>query len=75
MSLEQDNTLMSDMLNQRQALTKLRAELEGKEGKLCRQCGRFRHLAWNCRSREEQKKKKIVVNRFKALGSWMMQGK
>jgi len=75
MSLEQYNTLMSDMLNQRQALTKLRAELEGKEEKLCRQHGRFRHLAWNCRSREEQKKKKIVVNRFKVLGSWMMQGK
>ena len=31
MSLEQYNNLMSNMLNQRQALAKLRAELEGRE--------------------------------------------
>jgi len=36
MSLEQYNNLMSNMLNQRHALAKIRAELEGREGKLCR---------------------------------------
>jgi len=36
MSLEQYNKLMSDMLNERHALAKLRAELKGREEKLCR---------------------------------------
>ena len=64
---------MSDMLNQRQALAKLRAELEGREGKLYRQCGKFRHLAWNCRSGKEQKKGKVAENRFEVLRSQVMQ--
>jgi len=67
MSLEQYNNLMSNMLNQRQVLAKLRAELEGREGRLCRQCGKFGHLAWNCRGRKEQEKKKIGENKFKVL--------
>jgi len=74
MSLEQYNNLMSNMLNQRRALAKLRVELEEREGKLCRRCGRFGHLARNCRVRKEQeKKKKVVNNRFEALGSRVMQ--
>ena len=36
MSLDQYNKLISNMLNERHALAKLRAELEGREGKLCR---------------------------------------
>jgi len=73
MSLEQYNNLMSNMLNQRHALAKLRAELKGREGKLCRRCGRFGHLTQNCRSGKEQKKGKVAENRFEVLRSWVMQ--
>jgi len=69
MSLEQYNNLMSDMLNQRHALTKLRAELEGREGKLCRRCGKFRYLAENCMSGRKQKEKKAAGNKFEVLGN------
>jgi len=67
MSLEQYNNLMSNMLNQRCTLTKLRAELDGREERLCRQCGRFGYLTQKWRSGEEQKKKIVVENRFKVL--------
>jgi len=55
---------MSDMLNQRYTLAKLRAKLEGREERICRRGGRFGHLAQKCRSGEEQKKEKVVTNRF-----------
>ena len=73
MSLEVYNQLMSNMLNQRHALAKLRAELEGREERICRRYGRFGHLTWKCRSGEEQRKEKVVTNRSKALESWVMQ--
>jgi len=72
MSLEVYNQIMSDMLNQRHALTKLRAKLEGREGRICKRCGRFGHLAWKYRGREEEKKV-VRGNRFKVLKSRVMQ--
>ena len=74
MSLDQYNQLMSDMLNKRHALTKLRAELEGREGRLCRCCRRFGHLIRKYKSGEGQKKKRTVEeNRFEVLKSCVMQ--
>jgi len=73
MSLDQYNKLISDMLNERRALAKLRAELEEREGKLCRRCGRFGHLVRNCRSGKEQRKEKVVENKFEVLRSQVMQ--
>jgi len=73
MSLDQYNKLMSNMLNERRALAKLRAELEGREGKLCRQCEKFGHLARNCRSGKEQRKRKVAENKFEVLRSRVMQ--
>jgi len=51
---------MSSMLNQKHALAKLRAELEGRKGKMCFSCKRFGHLAQNCRNRAEEEKGKTV---------------
>jgi len=45
MSQEQYNALMSSLLKEKYALTKLREELKGRKGKLCRSCKGFGHLA------------------------------
>jgi len=64
---------MSSLLKQRQALTKLRKELKEREGKLCRQYGKFGYLAQNCRREEEWKKKTGRGNKFEVLKSHVMQ--
>ena len=64
---------MSNMLNKRRALAKLRAELEGREGRLCWKCGSFGHLARKCKKEKEQKKRTVGGNRFEVLGSRVMQ--
>jgi len=43
---------MSRILNQRQALAKLRVELEDREEKLYRRCKKFGHLTHNVRTHE-----------------------
>jgi len=73
MSQKQYNQLMSAMLKERRAFTKLRAELEGREGKLCRCCRKFRHLAHNCRNeRREKKGTAVPQNKFEVLSSRIM---
>jgi len=54
MLLEQYNYLISSMLNQKQTLTKLRAELKGEKGRNCWSCKRFGHVAHNCRNKGEE---------------------
>ena len=70
MSLQQYNQLMSSMLNQKKALAKLRAELEGRNGRKYWGYKRFRHLVHNCRNkRKEEKRKKVPQNKFEVLAS------
>jgi len=65
---------MSSLLNEKRALTKLRAELEGRKGKLCRCCKKFRHLAQNCRNKGEEEKETVIPqNKFEVLKSKVMQ--
>jgi len=64
---------MSNLLNEKQALTKLRAELERRRGKLCWCCKGFRHLVQNFRNRkEEEKGKEIPYSKFEVLVSRVM---
>ena len=70
MSLQQYNSLMSNLLNEKHALAKLRAELEGRKGKICWYCKKFGHLAQNCRNREEKEKRKVIFqNKFEMLSN------
>jgi len=65
---------MSTMLKERRALAKLREELEGRKGKLCRSCKKFRHLARNCRSKRGETKETVILwNKFEVLKSRVMQ--
>jgi len=65
---------MSNLLNEKCALAKLRAELEGRKGKLCQCCKKFGHLAQNCRNRRREEKGTIIPqNKFEVLSSRVMQ--
>jgi len=61
-SQTQYNQLMSNLLNEKCALTKLRAELEGRKEKLCRCCRKFGHLVHNYRTKKEGEKCKGTPN-------------
>ena len=74
MSLEQYNTLMSRMLSQWCTLAKLRAEIEEREGRVYWGCKRFRNLAYNCRNKKgEEKRKPISPNKFEVIASKVIQ--
>jgi len=65
---------MSTLLKEKHALAKLREELEGRKGKLCRSCKGFGHLAQNCRNRKEgEKGVEMPQNKFEVLKSRVMQ--
>jgi len=64
---------MSNLLNKKHALAKLRAELEGRKGKLYRCYKKFRHLAHNCRNKgREERGAAVPQNKFKVLSSRVM---
>jgi len=74
MSQEQYKSLMSNLLKEKRALAKLRVELEGRRGKLCRSCKRFRHLARNCRNKRGETKGAVgPQNKFEVLKSRVIQ--
>ena len=74
MSQTQYKTLMSNLLNEKRALAKLRAELEGRKGKLCWCCKGFGHLVRNCRKQKETEKGVTMSqNKFEVLKSRVMQ--
>jgi len=61
------------MLNQRCVLAKLRAEIEGREGRMCWGCKKFGHLTRNCRNKEEEEKRETIPqNKFEVLSSRVM---
>jgi len=73
-SQTQYNQLISDLLNEKCALAKLRTELEGKRGKLCRCCKGFGHLTRNYRNKKKEEKETIISqNKFKILKSKVIQ--
>jgi len=74
MSQIQYNSLMSNLLNQKHTLAKLRAELEERRGRIYQCCRKLGHLAHNCRNKNKEKKgKPIPQNRFEVIVSRIMQ--
>ena len=74
MSQTQYNSFISNLLNRKHALAKLRAELEERKRKLCRHCKKFGYLARNCRNKEKGEKRMVVPqNKFEVLRSRVMQ--
>jgi len=70
MSQSQYNSLISNLLNEKHTLAKLRAELKERKGKLYRCCKEFGHLANNCRSKEKEEKGIAVPqNKYEVLRS------
>jgi len=53
MSQQQYNQLLNNLLEEKQALTSLRAQLEGKKESMCWEW--FRHLAYNYRTKKKKK--------------------
>jgi len=65
---------LSNLLREKCALAKLRVELEGRKGKLCRSCRGFRYLAQNCRNkRKGEKGVAMPQNKFEVLSNRVMQ--
>jgi len=74
MSLQQYNSLMSNLLKQKHALTLLRTKLEGRKEQECWNCKGFRHLARNCKNKKEKKERGTAPqNKFEVLSSRVVQ--
>ena len=74
MSQIQYNSLMSNLLNEKHTLAKLRAELEERKEKLCQCYKGFGHLAQNYRNKRRGEEGTVVPqNKFEVLKSRVMQ--
>ena len=74
MSLQQYNSLMSNLLKQKHALVLLRAKLEEKKEQKCWNYKEFGHLVQNCRNKKEKKERGTASqNKFEVLTSRVMQ--
>jgi len=74
MSLQQYNSLMSNLLKQKHVLVSLRAKLEGKKEQECWNCKGFGHLVRNCRNKKEKEKRGTAPqNKFEVLTSRVIQ--
>jgi len=74
MFLQQYNLLISNLLKEKCALTKLREELEGRKKKLCKGCKKFGHLVCNYRNRKKEERGAATPqNQFEVLSSRVMQ--
>jgi len=61
------------MLKEKQTLTSLRAQLEGRRERECWSCRKFGHLAYNCRNETEKTKGKLIPqNKFEVIASRVM---
>jgi len=60
MSQQQYNNLMGTMLKEKHTLAKLRTELEGRKRKICFECKKFGHLAYNYRNKGVGEKKTSI---------------
>jgi len=65
MSQQQYNQLLNNLLEEKQALTSLRAQLEGKKESMCWEW--FRHLAYNYRTKKKKRegKREKPQNKYK----------
>jgi len=62
------------MLNQQHALTKLRAEIEGRKERMYWEYRKFGYLAHNCRNKKKETKGKLVSqNKFEVIASRVIQ--
>jgi len=73
MSQIQYNSLKSNLLKEKHALTSLRTKLEKKRERECWSCKKFGYLAQNCRKQKEKKGKTIPQNKFEILSNRVMQ--
>jgi len=73
MSQTQYKALISNLLKEKCALTKLRAELEERKERMYFKCKNLGHLARNCRNQKRGEGKAIPQNKFEVLSSRVMQ--
>ena len=75
MSQQQYNNLLSNILKEKQAFALLRVQLEERRERECWSYRKFGYLAYNCRTKKKEEKKKgeKPQNRYEMLATRVMQ--